>query len=300
MVAPTLCELQGSRPRVNVSIVRPDVQLSLVHDKLTAVSLLAGKRPDLEAYVKALGDCAWRGRGGRTLELIAHSTQRDCLLNWNGWLIGLDEGAIKRLGTAVKNVEHRNLERVRLIGCRTARTTPGIAAMKLIRKYLGVAVEGTKDLVDATHFTRTGCKPEMLIDVDHAHPIPLRFPAALPEAVPLDAARLVRVAPSVPPSARRRIRSTLAELQLLLAPTASPRETWSMPGLLTRPALEILYRVEPGRVVVAHVLFQWRHVRVFPIGRPGGIIFSVPPGFRDHLRSNPAHRAIIDAASADP
>ena len=112
MVAPTLCELQGSRPRVNLSPQNPDVQLALVHDKLSAVSLLAGKRPGLEDFVKALARCAWRGRGERTLELIAHSTNRDRLLYWNGWLIGLDDGAIERLGTAVKRVTNRHLERV--------------------------------------------------------------------------------------------------------------------------------------------------------------------------------------------
>lgn len=252
----------------------------------------AGGATDLEAQrrqqVHALFD------GAERVDLVGHSTPIKRFLKLGDWVLDPDEAA--RLASYMP----ASVTSVRMIGCATASTAEGRAAVEAITRS-GLSAYGTINKVYTTHFDKQGVKRG-----SRGPGLREFLPAAGPPARPSPAAV---AAPAAPPVARtyapdltaRRARLTvprpiawLARPILWLArcmwaliaiPLAvlrwlfrrpfiarriphqqilwllSPRST-PMPGLLTEPLL-IFEVTSKGKTWTLEILFDFEYARFY-------------------------------------
>lgn len=291
---------QRARRRVHVSTGRHDTQLQLILDRLGAVDYAA----DANRLARFVGDCAsWsRLSGARTLELVSHSSGEDHLLDWNGWRIGEDLAALQAFCRRLrKPIATAGIAGIRLVGCHTATSPRGIAALRAMKEILRIEVHGTDRVIDVSHFGSTGVDPDVLVEADRARPIAF----ALPEPVgpvrpppPLDFAPTpFRGVPADgPPVVASVIELRAEHVATQLAPWIDRTRVWDLPGLLLRPDVLLAFRIDAVTAVMVEILSAWRYARVFPPGRPDGIVYAIDgAGMRAALRADPAIGTWLDS-----
>ncbi len=90
--------------------------------------------------------------GAERVDLVGHSTPRSCYLRLGDWVLNPAEA--ERLASYLP----KSVKVVRLIGCGTASTEDGRAAVAAFTRC-GLEAYGTLNKVYTTHFDRSGVKP---------------------------------------------------------------------------------------------------------------------------------------------
>lgn len=281
--------------RVSVSHTSPDTTVQQVLDRIDHEVLV----------VDALGADGVQGvisslarrptRAPFSLDLIGHA--RRGILQLGDWPV--DGNAIGRAlrQACAGELAELALIKIRLLGCNTALTFDGQAAMRRLHAVFGVSVEGTKVPISALQFDGGGFLADaVLTDQDHLPP-PVRptLQAAeqwLGQFEPLpgqtiqnlvdrlrreslsDAARdWTRTRPQL----RWPIRQlTRAQLDGVLA-HALPRPVFA-PGLLALPELELVCPIADGfgapRYHRVTVLMDGYWLRVYPRDHAEGVVLA--------------------------
>jgi hypothetical protein len=90
--------------------------------------------------------------GAEQVDLVGHSTPINRYLTLGGWVLNREEA------TRLASYMPPSVKTVRLIGCATASTVEGIAAVEAIAQN-GLSAAGTLRKVYTTHFDKQGVKP---------------------------------------------------------------------------------------------------------------------------------------------
>jgi hypothetical protein len=203
--------------------------------------------------------------GAELVDLVGHSTPIKCCLKLGDWV--LDSVAAERLASFLPG----SVQIVRLIGCCTASTEEGRAAVAAFTQRCREAY-GTLNKVYSTHFSKNGLKKGI-----GAPPMRGFFPAAsaLDPHPPLRGAREEQRSRGLLVWSGRRpwkaILRLYRRIRRLLPSREDPRprilgllhpEITSMPGLLTEPLL--VFKVTSRSVTwTLEILFDFEHARFY-------------------------------------
>jgi hypothetical protein len=219
------------------------------------------------------------------VDLVGHSTPIKGYLKLGDWILDPEEA--QRFASYLPE----NVKSVRLIGCATARTAEGRAAIEAFARG-GVSAYGTINKVYTRHFDKTGVKPG-----GGGPPLTRILPGQAPTAAlavrPPPSSKIAVYNPSgsISPETRALLRRLTAPLvrpvtgffatlrwtvRLPLAMKRFPRR-WilrllspfatSMPGLLTEPLLA--YEISSGRKQWRlEILYDFEYARFYPVGAP--------------------------------
>jgi hypothetical protein len=205
--------------------------------------------------------------GADRVDLVGHSTPRLCYLKLGDWV--LDAAAAERLASYLP----KSVKVVRLIGCATASTAEGRAAIAAFARF-GLQAYGTLNKVYTTHFDRSGVKRgiegpallELLPGGRGAGPGTASGRGGLGALLRW----LRRGARWATAALRGRLLRLLsgsaaphAQISRLLGPAGIP-----MPGLLTDPLLtfEIASGESNEACWVLEILFDFEHARFYARG----------------------------------
>ncbi len=161
--------------RINISLVDPDPILEMVLDKIDDEARVAGAFPTTDDKAGVSGIVSSRNKPGLpvAIDLIAHAYEG--VLEFGTWQITSTDQISIMLEGEWKN---RSPSEIRLLGCNTALTTAGQAAMRHLKsvfreKNTDVRVYGAKTMLFAYDFGPEGFQTDdELVEVD-----------ALPEAI---------------------------------------------------------------------------------------------------------------------
>ena len=201
--------------------------------------------------------------GADRVDLVGHSTPKYCYLKLGDWV--LDPDAVERLASYLP----KSVKIVRLIGCGTASTKEGRAAIAAFARF-GLEAYGTLNKVYTTHFDREGVKRGI-------------------EGPPLLGISPADGRGEVPTSARGRLRGLLGWLRRgarwagaalhglslrVVSANEAPRsrisrllrpERTAMPGLLTEPLLT--FEIASGEETwTLEILFDFEYARFYASG----------------------------------
>jgi hypothetical protein len=306
-------------PRLSVISVEPDGELDRIAGAIAARARIDG--PDaLAALLEGL--CAAGGPGAiaapRTLDLIGHATAAG-QLRLGSWVLDATRPEVTdwfRLLATREVCRRLGVRAVRLLGCHTASTEPGRAAIRVLAGILGVEVLGARELLHAGHYDRDGFREvwEFLLVPASGRsyePCAARSgsnrPGAWsgPHALALGTPPAPASVPGVGPGPH-----TL-ELDALPAPALGPRGAGTprvvsaagareilalvqrdagapIPGHAGAPVAELaLPASRPGGYHVAQVLLGGAFLRVFPGG-------AAAPGIAYPVRDPGALLALLD------
>ncbi len=260
--------------RVNVASADTDAELTYIKGRVCG-ELDVADCPAFGAAVATLRP----GGADRTLDLIGHSTHKQYLLRLRAWTLAADDATRVAFATAAPVLAQHRVARIRLIGCRTARSQAGWATARAIADATGVQVFATTDLVYGEDFDRDGFITRNLRGTHVASPpsersvgsmLPSR--AEVDQVLVLDQLTRSPIA-ALAPVAWPRLPIGPVEARLLWA-FVDRRRAWHLPGLLTEPRLELALTAA-GTVVRVVVLFGGELIRVYPPGYPHGLIYVV-------------------------
>jgi hypothetical protein len=268
-------------PHLNVSASPADGELA------RALEIVGNEEPvegldGLRRVLDELGACRGRRvRGGRTLDLIAHSDPARLLRLGQSLIDPDDEGVrtfFERMA-ADQVLSRLYISELRLLGCETAMSSEGQAAIRTLTEILGIRVVGTTKLVYAAYFGEKGlkeryepmlCDATSLPDLDEERarwpddPPPAPAPPFQPDAIettPVD--RLPSVAwPRVGESADSRPHSERAADVRPLVDLVDGDDGRVMPRMLVRPRCEVLLGSGDDGVRRVEILFDHELVRV--------------------------------------
>jgi hypothetical protein len=285
--------------RLNISIIGADSALTRTLDGIKVKYLVAGVfqtvstsgngDSEIDGVLKIVNRTGVSERPC-TLDLIAHA--RGGELHLCQWLISETEGESTSLK---RKVRRGTIGAVRLLGCLTAATVKGRAAMCHLKKVLGVQVFGTTSLIGARDFDESGFKRDNYLiecdrlqtgnaisaeiagtwfaDLDLAPNVGLldeqlraeTYDEALADVLKLPAPSRWDVKPAAP---------QLGALATLLADRDSGLRI--APGLLLLPDAEALFPApsENGisRFFRVTFLLGGQLLRVYPVGRRDGVL----------------------------
>lgn len=276
---------------LNVSVTNPDKVLAEVLDNIDGESTVRGA-------TRAPGDpsdgvletlLAAEVTEPIDLDLIAHAANGE--LQLGNWAITAEEPFAEVLA---EHLPPGLLGRVRLLGCYTADTSAGRAAMQHLKTVLGVPVWGATTELVASQFGSYGFHGAGLIEAAN-------LPTAAPSSVGAKAesafARMTSI-PAIP----NLVDQLLVERPMQAGAMAArypahwplkkaaagfhpplgallgglvPSHLRIAPGLLLFPDAELLYPVpqRPGKFHRASLFFGGRIVRVYPLLHPRGVLF---------------------------
>lgn len=236
-----------ARPRLSLVSAEPDPTLDATA-RTIAGSVRIGSRDELAQLIAALVACA-APVTAKALDLYGHTTAAG-RLRLGGWVLDAEADAAF-LAALAPALPRLGIERVRLLGCRTAGPELGRLA-----GLLGVEVFGSEHLLYDAHHDAHGFLAawEFLL-------IGARAPAIAPPppSLALDAL------PATAPDPRLRMlsrRDALAVIRCLRADAGAP-----LPGLAPDAGTPIALPV-PGGVHVARVLFDGAFVRISDLAYP--------------------------------
>jgi hypothetical protein len=295
-----LCALHGRRPQLSVSHDDVDAELTKALSRVEAPVLLH-HRAGLERFIRTITACNERG-STQVLDLIAHSTAGKHLLDFDGWRIGDDQELLRRFcDRLAQDVDIRRFDKVRLIGCGTATTIAGRATMDLMERGLGINVEGTTGLVYRDDFGPRGFLGTRLVGSSVVERMSFDGPPSTRVQRAFDPSRLTRLPrDAIRATSRPRLFHPYAALERDAMRWIPDDRARLLPGLLTRPRLEIVFEV-PGlqaELVLTEVLFAWTYLRVYPTDVPDGLLYKLTPELRAALAAVPDHRDALRAADA--
>jgi hypothetical protein len=281
-------------PRINVSASPADGELA------RALEIVGNEEPvegldGLRRVLDELGCC--RGRrtsSGRTLDLIAHSDPARLLRLGQSVIDPDDEGVrtfFERMA-ADQVLDRLYISELRLLGCETAMSSEGQAAIRTLTDILGIRVVGTTKLVYAAYFGEKGlkeryepmlCDASMLPDLDEERarwpvdPPPERAPPFQPdslETTPADELPAVSW-PRVGEDADARPRSERDADVRPLVDLIEGGDGRVMPRMLVQPRCEVLLGSGDEQVRRVEILFDHELVRVRPAGTDVGAVYRV-------------------------
>lgn len=145
----SLCDTYTSGSPINLSHDSSDCVLAVVQAQLSEHLHLVDGRAGLLKAIRQIEACEALG-DAVTLDLIAHSSSSDQVLVFDGWKLEAGDDLTRfcdELGPLSR------ITKLRLLGCGTANSGAGCAAMNLLRDKLGIEVLGTDTLIDASAFT---------------------------------------------------------------------------------------------------------------------------------------------------
>ncbi|HKE20061.1 MAG TPA: hypothetical protein VKB80_34540 [Kofleriaceae bacterium] len=281
-------------PHLNVSADPADGEVERVVDVVgneEPVENLDGLRRLLEGFA----GCPPPAREStRTLDLIGHSDQTRLLHLGRSVVDPRQESVRSQFEQIAASgiVEHLNISELRLLGCETAMSVEGQAAIRTLSQILGIRVLGTTKLLYAAYFGEDGLKR--------------RYEPVLSDAANLPDLAQVRTGwpsdPLPPPAPRFELdnvrRCSIDELPMVdwprvrrLAGTGrAPTQGGDieqlldliekdsgrlMPKLLARPRCEILVISGGDRVRRIEILFDFELVRIRPADAPGSAVYRV-------------------------
>lgn len=165
------CRGPGER-RIHVSASPADGELARLIERVAdsrPIERLAGLRHLLDRLHRCRG-CVPRA-GRRTLDLLAHATP-DRLLQLGSTVLDPRRPGVRRVFEEMARdsvLPRLGIHEVRLLGCETAMSRAGQAAIRALTEILGVRVVGTTRPLYAAHFDATGLRARyeaMLCDAD--------------------------------------------------------------------------------------------------------------------------------------
>ena len=274
---------------------RRDSELDRIHQSLARTFTVDGRGDFGEALGELLATSVPEAR--TTLDLIGHSVPGTSLLRLGDWVIDVAQPSVVAFFREL--ADHRVLERigveaVRLLGCDTANTDRARWTIIALSDLLGIEVFGSRGLLHAAHYERTGFADSHAYLLVSATELRARNIAAPSRdtgprhvrALDLDALPTEPL-PRDPPTWPLRLPSR-AETQQLLR-LVRRRDGAEMPGLLAAPYCELALPSDaPDRFYRVHVVLDGEFIRFYPRGTAhAGIVYPVDDAG--------ALRAIIDA-----
>lgn len=287
--------------RVSVSHTAPDRVVQRVLDQIDHERLVSSALGN-DGVEGVIDQLAHRGRSaaGFTLDLIGHA--RRGILHLGDWSIdgnGVSAALQRACAHALSGLE---LTGIRLLGCNTAITRDGQAAMRRLHDVFKVPVIGTKMPISARDFVGTGFRSEAIL-TDHAH-----LPPPAGPTMTLAAQWFVqckRVEGEKPATVIRRLRRESFADAILDWTRTRPQLRWPVrqishaqlddilegaqadvgeaPGLLALPDLELVVPISDGfgapRYHRITALLDGYWLRVYPRDRPDGVVLR--PGSDD-------------------
>jgi len=234
------------------------------------------------------------GGRSRTLDLIAHANQRR-LLALGTSLIDLGKTEVRHFfqQLAADDLFGRlNITELRLLGCETAMSREGQAAIRDLTEILGVRVVGTTKLVYSAYFGEKGLKDRyerMLRDAGNLPDLgeeragwPLDPLPALAPPFELDRIQPVEVDKLPEVEWPRLVRATgtqpgggkLADAEPLVH-MVDANDGRMMPRMLARPSCELVVASGDEQVGRVEILLDFDLVRVHPIGEASSAVYRV-------------------------
>jgi hypothetical protein len=263
--------------RENVVSDHDDVEMRAIRCKLVGEQV-AGSRQALRDILKN------RKAPATSLDLIGHSTGKECYLMLGGWTIDDTPFTGQFFQDVRQDLQRLGVSAVRLLGCSTAITQAGWAVMERIAGVLGdhVPVWGTLRTISAVDFGPAGYDGGNLASTaggppDRAGPIAPPFPGDARREVPFAIDHLVAEDRATLPEARwPRVPVARERAPELVALVEAPF-AWSLPGLLAEPLVELLVATDPpARVRRLHVLLGYEVLRVFAPGHEShGLLYRI-------------------------
>lgn len=282
-------------PRLNMSAHPADGEVAKVLDVVSNEEPV-DRLESLKRLLEELAACpeSLRRGTGRTLDLIAHSDQAR-LLHLGRSVVDLRQESVRQLFEQMAGdrlLQSLNVTELRLLGCETAMSGEGQAAIRRLTEILGIRVLGTTKLLYAAYFGEDGLKPRYesmlrdatkLPDLDEHRvqwpqdPLPAPAPpfeleniqsSSIDELPMVDWPRVRRIAgPGRAPAQTRDARPLLDLIE-----TDDGR---LMPRLLARPRCELLVMSGGDRVRRIEILFDFELVRVKPTGSADSAVYRV-------------------------
>lgn len=269
---------------VSISHDNPDDELLAIQRAINGKSHIVDDRWGVEAMVRILR--AMEHRESQTFDLVAHSTAIALILDFDGWQIRIDP-ELAAFCSRVRGQMSRFKE-LRLIGCATAGSAEGQAAMSALQSELGIPVFGTSAIVYSANFAAGYYDGSALVaagsraDVSLAIPDGARIPDPGRDALRYRLGALPE--PRVP-----RVFSSLHIDEFCDVYIDANRVAY-LPGLLTRPLVELIIDRDED-LLFAEVLFDWRLLRVkLDAGTHAVFRITNPDGLRNHIIDNPRNK----------
>lgn len=280
--------------RINISHKAPDAQIQQVLDKIEREFLVSDAlgADGVEGVIDRLCS-APRTRVRLTLDLIAHS--RRGVLHLGGWSVDGSTTTVALRNACVDTLADLDLAAIRLLGCNTALSVEGQAAMRRLHELFAVPVLGTKVPISARDFDAEGFRADaILTDQDNVPPpagptlqsvgrwfgrfarvVGETLQGMLPRLRAESRAEVVRDRACIAPRVRWAIREVTREQLEAILDHAEP-DVVDAPGLLALPDCELVAPVSAGagrrRYHRVTVLLDGYWLRVYPIGRPEGVV----------------------------
>jgi hypothetical protein len=273
--------------RLNISEVDPDPVLAQALDVIVGESRVGGaQRSGPNNSIAGVIDTVQASTlpNPVVLDLIAHAANGE--LQLASWSITATEPFAAQLAAAI---QPGMLAAVRLLGCYTADTQPGMDALRHLKATLGVPVLGTSNMIFASDFDAAGFHTDaVLIEVDDlpsaAAPLSnakleqgfARFPLvdsiADLHANLLDESR--EEAEKLTSHFRGRPKPLISAIPIGTVFSLGTTVLRTAPGLLAIPDREWLYpSTTPGMFHRVTLLFGGRLIRVYPNAHPKGVLF---------------------------
>jgi len=282
-------------PHLNVSASPAEGELARALELVgneEPVEQLSGLRRILDD-LRACRRCAATGNT-RTLDLIGHANQTR-LLQLGTSVVDPSEAEVRQLFEQMAAdgvMQSLHIGELRLLGCETAMSSEGQAAIRDLTEILGIRVVGTTRLVYAAHFGDKGlkdryermlCDASNLPDLDDERilwpqdPLPAlapRFELDALETVPADQLPAVGW-PRVGENADTRPRAGSIADTRPLVDLVDASDGRVMPSMLARPRCELLVGSGADQVHRVEVLFDYELVRVHPADMTSSAVYRV-------------------------
>jgi len=295
--------------RVNISLLNPDPALAQVLDKIDGEARVSGAFPtSVSGRTTAIDPGVVgvvrteRARAPKltvAVDLIAHA--KHGVLQFGNWVINDTEQASTQL---LQAWEVLSPSEIRLLGCNTALTAAGQAAIRHLKTVFGVPVYGATTPLYARDFGSQGLIVDgVLVECDN---MPAPLPSAVSDEIVNQWHERFNFVPGVNVSGlRNALRAETLDEAMQLWTTAPEADRWSLervapdrdidalfdslgpgfvtaPGLLATPEFEWLYAAGSLRGVPMFyrvtALLEGTFLRIYVNGYPDGVLFRRPHG----------------------
>jgi hypothetical protein len=270
----------GKNGIVNISHDDVDVPLGRVQCKISKHLRVVDGVSALVTEVKSLAACSRAGKV--VVDLIGHSTSKDRVFVFDGWVMRADSREdiwkLRSMFRAMSSVFSR-IHAIRLIGCGTGVTDMGNKVLDVIQGVVGkdVGVYGTIADVNAESFTSSQYNSTNLrASGDSLSPAAFMIPDLA--ATPVMGEPLKRLLGRTP---SRMIELDITQIWNVLGRGLEEGYATVSPGLLLEPLLsgEIPLTpsggAQPGAGLQADVLYDWQFLRIWPPDGSEGVIFKI-------------------------
>jgi hypothetical protein len=283
--------------RLSIGPSSPDTAVQQVLDVIDNEVLVADAlgRDGVQGVLEGWSRRANRAWSAYSLDLVAHA--RRGVVQLGDWSVdGGDKAALLR--QCMQNLPGVTLSEIRLLGCNTAVTEGGQAAMRALADVFGVPVKGTLVPISSADFSPAGFSATAVLAVHNRLP-QLRRPTLADAGAWLG--RFERLSASsselklrreslsdairdwthTRPQLRWPIRQ-LAQSELAEVLAHAEPGVFAAPGLLALPDVELVVPVESDLGMLRFhritVLLDGLFLRVYPRDLPEGVVMTAHEG----------------------